>query len=415
MDGVAKKLENLVYRLQILKHRIALLRCKPNRILEEIYKKPPDPDPAASTVLTNAVVNDALHEREESLATMPREWLELQFTKQISTSPCTQGVCLFVPWRPTRTKVSFQVLLSSPRIRENSRQYKLKASKMSEGKELAESSKCGEKAVLVVNMTGARETLRPRFLGVGLILSVLLVNSRQLMDHMKRVWKIRGELEASPIECETGRKFILEFNEEGDRRHAILSGSWQYKGDAFLVEGLATGNDGIVGGRSADEEKGTVQDSEQVLAAAKSIEDTSNVNKKKTWKRKERVDLNEQSNSNSLVPPPGYGTVRAYEEIQDEDMAFEPAAKRSTFQATCLDKSFELIRFFLGKELPNEVDGSMLWAVWSASGNRKVLFQVEGPEIHWLLKGASYRPERTFMESTLNFECSKEVSLDLCR
>lgn len=108
---------------------------------------------------------------------------------------------------------------------------------------MAESSKEGEKRVLVVNMTRAREALRPQFLAVGLFLSVLLVNSKDLIDHMMKVWKIRGKMESSTLESEVHRKFLLVFSEEGDWKHAIIGGPWQYTGDAFLVEGLAAGAD----------------------------------------------------------------------------------------------------------------------------------------------------------------------------
>ncbi|RLN03025.1 hypothetical protein C2845_PM13G05710 [Panicum miliaceum] len=107
------------------------------------------------------------------------------------------------------------------------------------GKEIAEPSMVEKKHVLVINMTGAREARRPQFLAVGLFLSDLLVSSKQLIDHMKKVWKIRGVLEVSSLESDAGRKFLLVFSEEGDQRHAIVGGPWNYKGDAFLVEGLA--------------------------------------------------------------------------------------------------------------------------------------------------------------------------------
>jgi len=110
-------------------------------------------------------------------------------------------------------------------------------------KEVAESSLVEKKHVLVINMTGAREARRPQFLAVGLFLSVLLVTSKQLIDHMRKVWKIRGILEVSSLESEAGRKFLLVFSVEGDWRHAILGGPWSYKGDAFLVEKLEDGAD----------------------------------------------------------------------------------------------------------------------------------------------------------------------------
>lgn len=61
----------------------------------------------------------------------------------------------------------------------------------SAGKEVAESSGDGGMCILVIDMAEAWELQRPRFLAVGLFLSVLLVNSKQLIEHMKRVWKVR--------------------------------------------------------------------------------------------------------------------------------------------------------------------------------------------------------------------------------
>jgi hypothetical protein len=113
------------------------------------------------------------------------------------------------------------------------------------GKEKAGSSS-NVKSILVVNMSGERQAMRARFLAVGLFLSVLLANSQQVIEHMKKVWKIRGHMEANPLDAEEGqRKFILEFSEDGDRDHVVCGGPWQYKGDAFLVEGLAVGADPV--------------------------------------------------------------------------------------------------------------------------------------------------------------------------
>ncbi|KAM0909547.1 hypothetical protein ACQ4PT_014754 [Festuca glaucescens] len=51
---------------------------------------------------------------------------------------------------------------------------------------------------------------------VGIFRSVLSVSSKQLMDTMRKVWKLRGLMESSPIE---GSRFVLEFAEEGDFTH----------------------------------------------------------------------------------------------------------------------------------------------------------------------------------------------------
>lgn len=115
--------------------------------------------------------------------------------------------------------------------------------RMRKNKEImGEASEEGEKTI-IINMTSAREAARPRFLAVGLFLSTLLVSSDVLMDRMKRVWKVRGHTEASQIEADDGRKFVIEFSEEGDRRHAVRGGPWQYKMDIFLVEAMEPGVD----------------------------------------------------------------------------------------------------------------------------------------------------------------------------
>ncbi|RCV33234.1 hypothetical protein SETIT_7G066900v2 [Setaria italica] len=50
-------------------------------------------------------------------------------------------------------------------------------------------------------------------------------------------------MDKSPVKAEVGKKFILEFLVEGDWKHIIMGGPWQYKGDAFLVEGITSGID----------------------------------------------------------------------------------------------------------------------------------------------------------------------------
>ena len=84
------------------------------------------------------------------------------------------------------------------------------------GKEVMESSEEGEKKVLVIDMSRAREAQCPQFLAVGLYLSVLQVNPKQLFDHLKKVWKMRGDLEVNPLESDAGKKFVLVFSVEGD-------------------------------------------------------------------------------------------------------------------------------------------------------------------------------------------------------
>lgn len=47
---------------------------------------------------------------------------------------------------------------------------------------------------------------------------------KQLLDHMKRVWKIGGVVEENQIEAEGGKKFVLEFSDEGDWKNALQGG-----------------------------------------------------------------------------------------------------------------------------------------------------------------------------------------------
>jgi cytochrome c len=110
-------------------------------------------------------------------------------------------------------------------------------------KEIAVDTTTEKERTLVIDMTSARQAARPRFLAVGLFLSTLLVSSDVLMERMKKVWRVRGHAEASQIEAEEGRKFVIEFSEEGDRGHAVRGGPWQYKLDVFLVEAMEAGVD----------------------------------------------------------------------------------------------------------------------------------------------------------------------------
>ena len=78
IDGINWISENLVHRLQILKDNLAILKSKSNRVLAEIYKKPPDPDPTVSITSRNAIVKRNHEEQVEIPATMLHEKMELQ-------------------------------------------------------------------------------------------------------------------------------------------------------------------------------------------------------------------------------------------------------------------------------------------------------------------------------------------------
>jgi hypothetical protein len=98
-----------------------------------------------------------------------------------------------------------------------------------EGKAIMQDATVEEVDMVWVDIGAAR----PRLFTVGLFLSAILINPRQLMIVMKRVWKVRGDLTARVVE---DRRYLLEFTEEGDHQHAIRGGPWRYSGGAFLVE-----------------------------------------------------------------------------------------------------------------------------------------------------------------------------------
>jgi hypothetical protein len=109
------------------------------------------------------------------------------------------------------------------------------------GKELVqELGTVEEKKAIIVNMSMARKASRGRFIAVGVFLSVLAITSRNLIESMKRVWKIRGHLDMLQL---PDRRFLLEFSEEGDFNHVTKGGPWRHKDDAVLVDALKEGQD----------------------------------------------------------------------------------------------------------------------------------------------------------------------------
>ncbi|KAK1642933.1 hypothetical protein QYE76_060738 [Lolium multiflorum] len=152
---------------------------------------------------------------------------------------------------PTKGKSRFRCLASSfmasssqqAGLRAGGSENQLATTRGRKDKAVVRENEGEKERPIIINMTSAREAARPRFLAVGLFLSTLLVSSDVLMQRMKKVWRVRGHTEASQIEADEGRKFIIEFSEEGDRRHAVCGGPWQYKLDAFLVEAMESGAD----------------------------------------------------------------------------------------------------------------------------------------------------------------------------
>ncbi|KAM0836957.1 hypothetical protein ACQ4PT_061985 [Festuca glaucescens] len=93
---------------------------------------------------------------------------------------------------------------------------------------------------IIINMSKARGTARVRLLAVGVLLSVVAITSKQLINYMRNVWKVRGTLETNQY---ADKRFVIEFSEEGDFEHVICGGPWRYKDDAVLVRKLKEGED----------------------------------------------------------------------------------------------------------------------------------------------------------------------------
>lgn len=94
--------------------------------------------------------------------------------------------------------------------------------------------------VLVVIMSRASKLPRHLFLAltVGFFLFVILVNSRQLIDHMKKVCNIGEEIEDKPVVSEVAKKLILKVLKEGGWERVILGVPWQYNCNILVVKGL---------------------------------------------------------------------------------------------------------------------------------------------------------------------------------
>jgi hypothetical protein len=93
---------------------------------------------------------------------------------------------------------------------------------------------------IIVNMAKARGVARVRLLAVGVFLSVIAITSRHLINYMRNIWKVRGNIETHQL---ADRRFVIEFYEEGDFEHVTCGGPWRYKDDAVLVRKLKEGED----------------------------------------------------------------------------------------------------------------------------------------------------------------------------
>jgi hypothetical protein len=93
---------------------------------------------------------------------------------------------------------------------------------------------------IIVNLAEARGIAAVRLIAVGVFLSSLLIPSRQLVNYMRNVWRVRGSMEMHQI---ADKRFVLEFSEEGDFEHVTKGGPWRYQKDAILVQELKEGED----------------------------------------------------------------------------------------------------------------------------------------------------------------------------
>lgn len=255
---------------QDLRRRLGAVRARLKILIEEEHKEPPDPGPCTIEGESIAVVKPRFDEAEKLQKTA--EVMDEQTFKELNqgikrkkvgcrTDPISTGFaegknpqqsCIPATITiPVHIRCLCLGLIASgsnmggPEEGGNGRSpvERDESFRKRAGKAIAGSSS-EAKNIVIVNMAEARQAMRARFLAVGLFLSVLLANSQQVIEHMRRVWKIRGTMEANPLEAGAGqRKFILEFSEEGDRNHVVRGGPWQYKGDAFIVEGLEVGAD----------------------------------------------------------------------------------------------------------------------------------------------------------------------------
>ncbi|KAM0843204.1 hypothetical protein ACQ4PT_057848 [Festuca glaucescens] len=91
-------------------------------------------------------------------------------------------------------------------------------------KQIVTVEETGEKVQpIIVNMAKARGIARVRLLAVGVLLSVVAITSKQLINYMRNIWKVRGTIETNQF---ADKRFVIEFSEEGDFEHVIYGGPW---------------------------------------------------------------------------------------------------------------------------------------------------------------------------------------------
>lgn len=252
--------------------RSRAVRARLMTLCDDRHKVPPDPDPRSWRQRSIVDVKDRLEGRDElaitdqfaerhlkpmtSLNSWSNQKEENRLGwpissangKEVSPHPTPVTTAHSLP-APIRCSIEVQMASdggkgapveegSGTRTMVRDGDFRKRAGKQVAGSEESVTS------IVVVDMARARQAVRPRFMAVGLFLSVLLASSQQVLEHMKRVWKVRGQMEANQVENAVGQRwFILEFTEQGDRDHVVRGGPWQYRGDVFLVEGLQLGAD----------------------------------------------------------------------------------------------------------------------------------------------------------------------------
>jgi hypothetical protein len=92
-----------------------------------------------------------------------------------------------------------------------------------------------ERSSVIINMAKARGLVHVHILAIGVFLSLLTIPSKQLVNYMLKVWRIKGVIETHEL---ANKRFILEFAEEGDYEHITRGGPWRYQNNAVLIHAL---------------------------------------------------------------------------------------------------------------------------------------------------------------------------------
>lgn len=86
---------------------------------------------------------------------------------------------------------------------------------------------------IVIDMEAALRAVADKLV-VGRVLSPYLPDPQAIINELKGLWRLRGEVVAQRVRSEDGR-FVITFSKEGDRRHMLQAGMWHYRNDVVLL------------------------------------------------------------------------------------------------------------------------------------------------------------------------------------